>query len=95
MENILKEAEAVETRPPSTLSKINMAASIGAFIISLIYVVFVAGAQAETIRRNSTEIENLKAIVKDLPNKGDVNRLDSKMDNIMNYLLNQPKQQSK
>jgi hypothetical protein len=68
-----------------------MAASIGAFIVSIVYVVFVAGAQAETIRRHEVEIQEMRNVLRTLPSKDDVNRVEVKLDALNQYLLNQQK----
>ncbi len=64
---------------PSTLSKVGAVCSVIALLISVGYVVFVAGGQSAAIARNEKEIEALKQLA--VP-KSDAQRIEIKIDRL-------------
>ena len=85
-----KEGEPMEdtSQKPSLLSYFGAIVGIASFVLSLGYIVFVAGAQANTIDRHEDEIRELRQAVSDkMVTKDDFRRLEGKVDQIIDREL--------
>jgi hypothetical protein len=81
----------MDEKTPSNLSYISTGIAVVSLFVTLAYIIFVAGGQANTLERQQTEIQNLQRRGEYSATRDDIKRLEDKIDELIRRELDKNK----